>query len=103
MLNSLFDNKTAKKFDTIAKKKARVHDEEVAAAKEFMRNISRETVYNVLDTTDRSGHPDEQSLSLALRNKYDSGQGLEFDDIMTLDALYKSNYKQCNNKDGYDE
>ena len=102
MLDSLFDNKSAKRFDKIAKEKAKIHEKELEAAKDFMRVTSRDTIQNVFDMTEKSGHPEEIELSHQIREKYNGGQNLEFDDIMTLEALYKSNYRVYYNKGGLD-
>lgn len=98
MLNSLFDKKTAKLFDTIATQKADLHEKEKAATNAFMDNCSAELINKVLDISESFGHPNEQKQSRELRNKYNTSE-LEFDDIMTLNALYKSNYKFFENKD----
>ena len=100
MINSLFDRKTAKAFGTIARKKAELHQKELEAAKKFMCDTSSETIIEILDLVDKKGHPEEVRLSQELRNKYQSDSGLEFDDIMRLDMLYKSNYKYCNDNKG---
>lgn len=100
MIDSLFDKKTAKTFATIARKKAELHKREVEAAKKFMCDTSSDTIIEILDLVEKKGHPDEVSLSKELRNKYQGDRGLEFDDIMSLDMLYKSNYKYCNDNKG---
>ena len=102
LLDSLFNKKQAKWFDAIAKKKAKLHNEEVAAVEDFMGSNSMETIIKVLDIVDENGHPHEKTMSNELRNKYTNDE-LAFDDIMTLDALYKSNYKHFKNKDENDE
>lgn len=102
MLDSLFDKKQAKLFDTIAKKKAKLHTKELSAVEDFMSSNSMETIVKVLDIVDANGHPNEKTLSHELRNKY-TNHTLEFDDIMTLETLYKSNYKYFKNKDENDE
>ena len=103
MIDSLFDKKTAKKFDTIAHMKSKLDTAERAFVNEFMRTTSSETITSVLDVVDEYGHPDEKKLSQNFRQKYDEGQGLCFDDIMTLETLYKSNYQNYNNKGDGDE
>lgn len=103
MADSLFDKKLAKQFDTISKDKAKVHDNEIRAVNDFMKKVSRQTICSVLDIVDKYGHPNEQRLSKELREKYISGKGLEFDDIKTLESLYKSNCRVMNNKDSQDE
>ena len=98
MIYSLFDKKTAKQFDKIAKEKAILHKKEENAVTDFMRTSAKETIIEILDIVDAHGHPREQLSSKELREKYNSGN-LEFDDIITLDALYKSNYQFFKNKD----
>lgn len=98
MLSSLFDKKTAKKFDTIAYKKARLAEEESKAVDGFMQSISSDTITSILDVVDEFGHPEEKKWSHDLREKYTQGQHLGFDDVMTLQALYKSNYQNYTNK-----
>lgn len=101
MINSLFDRKQAKQFDTIAKEKAKLHKKELSAVEDFMSSNSMETIVKVLDVVDANGHPTEKAISLELREKYTNYE-LEFDDIMTLETLYKSNYRYFKNKDEND-
>lgn len=98
MISSLLDKKTAKLFDKIAKEKALLHQKEEEAVTAFMCTYSKETIYKVLNIVDDNGHPTEKRLAGDLRNKYNTGN-LEFDDIITLDMLYKSNYRFFGNKD----
>ena len=102
VINSLFDRKQAKQFDTIAKEKAKLHKKELSAVEDFMSSNSMETIVKVLDVVDANGHPTEKAISLELREKYTNYE-LEFDDIMTLETLYKSNYRYFKNKDENDE
>ena len=61
-----------------------------------------DTIIKILDVVDENGHPKEKITSHELRNKYINHE-LEFDDIKTLDALYKSNHKHFKNKGERDE
>lgn len=81
MIDSLFDKKTAKKFESIASKKARLATEESKFVNEFMRSTSSDTITSVLDVVDKAGHPEEQKLSHDFRRKYIQGQQLDFNDI----------------------
>lgn len=98
MIDSLFDKKSAKKFDSIAHKKAKLAAQENKFVNEFMRSTSSETITSVFDVVDKFGHPEEQKLAHDLREKYAQGKQLGFDDIMTLETLYKSNYQNYTNK-----
>lgn len=98
MIDSLFDKKTAKKFDTIAEKRAKQATEEREFVNNFMRTTSSETITSVLDVVDKFGHPEEQKISHEFREKYIRGDRLCFDDLMTLENLYKSNYQNYINK-----
>lgn len=98
MIDSLFDKKTAKRFDTIAKEKAKLRIEEKAAVTDFMAFTSRDTILKILDIVEEYGHPNEINLSRELRNKYCNDNRLEFDDLITLNTLYKSNYSFFKNK-----
>lgn len=103
MIDALFDNNTMKKFDDLAKKQAKLDDKKSDLAKKFMESIDSETLVKVLDVVKKYGHPNEKMLSEEIRNKYISGKKLEFDDLINLDSLYKSNYVKFLNKDVYDE
>lgn len=98
MIDSLFDKKTAKKFDSIATRKAKQERDEQEFVDNFMRTTSSDTITSVFDVVDAFGHPEEKELSHKLREKYGDGQRLCFDDIMTLESLYKSNYQNYTNK-----
>ena len=97
MINSLFDRKLTKKFDSIARQKANIQKEENDLCKEFMSKIKCETILCILDTVEKNGHPNEKNISRNLRNKYEQ-ETLSFDDIIVLNNLYKSNYRNINNK-----
>jgi len=49
------------------------------------------------------GHPSEKKLSEEIEKKYFSGEELEFNDLMNLDSLYKSNFEKFSKKDDDDE
>lgn len=88
---SLFDNKTAKQFDKIASKKAKLDTKAQNLVDEFMEKTSSATIKSILDVVDEHGHPAEQSFARQFRVKYNSGGKLTFDDVMTLEKLFKSN------------
>lgn len=98
MIDSLFDKKTAKQLDKIAVRKAQLERDEQEFVDNFMRTTSSDTITSVLDIVDAFGHPEEKVLSHEFREKYDHGQRLCLDDIMTLDSLFKSNYQNYSNK-----
>lgn len=98
MIDSLFDKKTAKKFDSVAHRKGKITTQESKLVNEFMRSTSSETITSVFDIVEKFGHPEERKLSYDLRKKYAQGERLEFDDIMTLQSLYKSNFPNYTNK-----
>lgn len=100
MIDSLFDKKTAKTFNAIAKQKAKLHEKEIDATQKFMRDTRPETITKILDLVEQKGHPDEVKLSQEIRNKYQGDCTFEFDDIMRLDSLYKSNYKYFSDNKG---
>ncbi len=106
MPSSLLDHKTAKRFDAIAGKRAKIDMKAQKLADEFMCGMSSNTINQVLDIVSEYGHPNERIYANNLRNKYTSGQTFNMDDIMTLDALYRSNcqyFKNQNNKVDNDE
>ena len=49
------------------------------------------------------GHPKEKIISQKIEEKYFAGEGLEFNDLINLDSLYKSNYQKFSKKDVTDE
>ena len=102
MIDSLFDKKTAKKFDKMARTKAKVFAEENKLVNDFMRTTDSETIFSLLNVVETYGHPEEQKISHDLREKYELGKSLSFDDVMTLETLYKSNYQNYANNKGDD-
>ena len=64
-----------------------------------MGNMDSETLVNVFDIVKRYGHPNEKRMSKGLEDKYSSGEGMDFDDLMNLDSLYKSNFEKFSIKD----
>ncbi len=103
MINSLFDKSTMKKFDTLAKKQAELDDKKSDLVKKTMVEMDPETLVNIIETVKKCGHPNEKNLSKEIGDKYSSGETLDFDDLMNLDNLYKSNFKKFSNKDVDDE
>lgn len=91
-----------KRFDTIAKEKAALYKKETAAVEEFMRKNSAKSITQIFEEVEKNGHPKERALSIELKGKYTRGE-FEFDDVMTLNSLYKSNYQLFINKDEHDE
>jgi len=110
MIDSLFNKKLSKKFDSVAhreaklqKQKEKLNKEEAELCKEFMRTTDSETMYTVFSIIEKFGHPNEQNISKNLREKYKNQEDLTFEDLQTLDALYKSNCKNIRNKGEDDE
>lgn len=103
MIDSLFDKNTIKKYDELAKKQAKLNARKETLAKSSLEKLEPETLINVFDIVEQYGHPNEKQLSEKLRNKYNSGTALEFDDLLTLDNLYKSNVGKFSNKDVQNE
>lgn len=98
VIDSLMDKRMMQKFDRVAKEKAKVYQKEQEAVECFLQNNSKETIMEVLKVVSDKGHPCEQKSAQEIKNKY-LENNLEFDDIMTLDKLYKSNYKEFKNKE----
>lgn len=94
MIDSLFDKSTIKKFDSLASQQAKLDEKKQDLVKEIMRKLDPETVKNILSTVKGGGHPNEQKRSEEIEEKYISGEELEFNDLMDLHNLYKSNYKK---------
>lgn len=99
MVGSLFDKKTTKRIDAIAKKKASITLEVDKLSKQIMTKTSKEMIYNVLDMAEKYGHPKEQQQSKMLRDKYENKEDFSIDDFLTLRALYNSNYEYSNRGD----
>lgn len=103
MIDSLFDKKTAKKFDDLAAKQAKIDDKKQSLADEFMDKTDSETIKHVLEIVKTHGHPSEKNLSEKIEKKYFSGKTLEFNDLLALDKLYKSNLGNFSKGDEPDE
>lgn len=99
MINSLLDDKMSKKFDSLASKQAKLDTKKRDAVKSFMETTNRQTIKEVFDTVRQNGHPNELKLSEIIEEKYSKGEELEFEDVMALNDLYKSNYEAFANKD----
>lgn len=98
MIDSLMDKKMTQEFDRVAREKAKVCQKEQKAVEHFLQNNSKEMIMEILNVVSDKGHPYEQKSARNIKNKY-LEDNLEFDDIMTLDKLYKSNYKEFKNKE----
>lgn len=63
-----------------------------------MEKIDSETLYDVLNIANIYGHPNEQKMSEEIKKRYLSAEDLEFNDLVNLDSLYKSNYEKFQKK-----
>lgn len=103
MINSLFDKKTQKIFDELARQQAVIDEKKRKLASKSCKELDSETIQTVLKLVKENGHPNEKNLAKTIEEKYMAGIELEFDDFMDLDNLYKSNYKFLTNKGANDE
>ena len=99
MVDSLFDKSATKKFDDLAKRQAQLNGKKGNLAKETMEKLEVETLVNAFEIIDKFGHPNQKKTSKILKNKYDAGNELDFDDLMSLNIMYKSNIVKALNKD----
>lgn len=97
MDNSILDRKQEKKFNKIAKQKAKWNQKELEAVAEFKETYSRETITKVLNVAREKGHPGDVNLSNVFENNY-LEDCLTVEDVLTFDSLYKSNLKYITNK-----
>lgn len=98
MINTLFDKREMKKFDDLAAKQAKLDGQKRKLVKKFMENTDSETMENVFEVVKEYGHPNEKMLSEEMENRYMSGEELDFDDLIKLDSLYKSNFEKFSKK-----
>lgn len=98
MIDSLFDEKTAKNFDDLATKQAKLDAKKRNLSEKSMKQLDSQTLKNVFEVVSRYGHPNEKNICDKLNSKYNLGEELEFEDLLTLDNLYKSNFKNFSNK-----
>ena len=103
MIDSLFDKGTMKKFDDLAYKQAKLDDKKKVLVKKSMEKMDSETLVKVLNIVKKYGHPKEKIISQTIEEKYFAGEELEFNDLINLDSLYKSNYQKFSKKDVADE
>ncbi len=103
MSNSIFTYKTGKAFSSIAAQKAKISNKEKAAVDQFMKETDSVTMEQIFALIEKYGHPSEKNQVNEIKAKYTSGQGLEFDDVISLDLLYKSNCQHMSNKGDCDE
>ena len=103
MIDTLFDRKMKKSSDLIAEQKAYLSEQEKIFVREFMEKTEPETLSKIFDVIQKNGHPKEKKKAEELANKYLKGEDFEFDEIMSIDALYRSNLKAFANKDDKNE
>lgn len=99
MMDSLFEKGEMKRFDSLATKQAKLDEEKRILVKRTMEKMDSDTLLKVFDLVKKSGHPNEKDLSEKIEKKYNSGEALEFNDLINLDNLYKSNYQKFLKKD----
>ena len=103
MIDSLFDKKTSKCFDKLARQQAELDEKKRYLSKQAKLKMESETITKIFDVVDNNGHPDEKELSNKIRQKYNDHIPLEFDDYMNLNDLYKSNFMFFSNKGANNE
>lgn len=97
MVECLFDKSLDKRYDSLAKKQAALDERKRKLVGQTMEKIDAKTINEVIEVVMMFGHPYEKDKAEQIKGKYDSNY-LEFDDLMTLRDLYKSNYQNFSNK-----
>ena len=92
MIDSIFSKSTTKEFDRIAKKLASLNDKKEKLADKAIRETDADTIKKVFELIKKYGHPCEKEECIIIEKHYDEGNRLTFDELMTLQTLYQSNY-----------
>mgnify|MGYP004644519033 FL=1 len=103
MIESLYDKKTSKRIDDLANKQAKLDNKKANLADEIMINLEPETLKKVFELIKKNGHPSEKKKSEEIEKKYEQGEDLEFNDWVSLDKLYKSNFGKFSKEDDNNE
>lgn len=100
MKDSIFSKNTDKMAELIKKQKAKIQLKENKFISDFMKETDTKTISQIFDIVEKSGHPNEINQIKEIRLKYEKGNELEFDDIISLNDLYLSNIEQFKNNKG---
>lgn len=103
MANALIPGLLGIKFESLAKKKAKLSAKENKLVEEFNENTSHQTLQEVFEILVKMGKPKDRIVVQKIKEKYDSGEQLEFDEIFALSKLYKSCGTSLHNKEEDDE
>lgn len=90
MANSLIPGMLGYEFDKLAQKKARLAKQENKLMEKFNQKVNAQTLQEVFDIIEAEGKPYEQKTASRIKERYDSGEQLNPEDVMLLDKLYKA-------------
>lgn len=103
MANTLIPGMLGLEFKALAKKKAKLADQENKLMEKFNLKTDDQTLREVFEIIQAKGKPIEQKTVSGIKERYESGEPLEADDVMLLDKLYKACGTCLSNKEDEDE
>ena len=103
MANTLIPGWLGYEFELLAKRKAKLSAQENKLVEKFNIKTDDQTIQEVFEIIANKGKPAEKGAAQKIKDKYDSGEQLEFDEIFALDKLYKACGSTLPNKEDDDE
>lgn len=103
MGNTLIPGMLGFEFEALAKRKAKIADQENKLMEKIAIKTNDQTIREVFAIIQEKGKPVEQKQVGLIKERYESGEQLEFDDVMLLKKLYQSCGTCLPNKEVGDE
>lgn len=103
MGNTMFPGLLQYEFERHAINKAKIADKESRLMAKFNSKISDQTIREIIDIVQKYGKPIEQKQARLIKERYENGDQLEFDEVMLLNQLYNACKNCLPNKEGGNE
>ena len=103
MSNTLIPGSLGGKFGRLARRKAKIAELENKLMDEFNLQTTDQTLREVFEIIEKYGKPIEQKTIIEIKERYDAGEQLEFDDVMMMDKIYKACRTCHSNKEAENE
>lgn len=90
MANTLIPGRLGREFKHLANKKAKLGAKEDWLVERFNSKTGDRTIREAIEAIEENGKPSEKEDVKWIKDRYEKGERLEFDEIYALEKLYKA-------------